>query len=148
MQKNKAIVIDIDGVILDSEIILKEIYDLNLKDDPMWKYFHANCNSSRVTFLSNIFPLLSNIDSSISIVLSTARNECCREGTEERLHKEGIVFTKLYMRPSADYRLSSEIKKEHIEDIQKDFDIIAFIDDDLSNCKMAKDKGILALRRV
>ena len=39
MQKSKAIVIDIDGVILDSNLILKEIYDLKLKGDTMWSYF-------------------------------------------------------------------------------------------------------------
>ena len=28
------------------------------------------------------------------------------------------------------------------------YDIIAFIDDDLANCEMAKELGILALRKV
>lgn len=148
MQKSKAIVVDIDGVILDSDLILKEIYDLKLKGDAMWSYFHSNCNGNRVTFLSNITSLLNSLDSSVTVVLSTSRNECCREGTEKRLHEEGLLYSKLYMRPVNDYRPSSEVKREHLKDIQKSYDVIAFVDDDLSNCQMAKNEGILALRRV
>ena len=92
MQKSKAIVIDIDGVILDSDLILKEIYDLKLKGDAMWSHIHSNCNGDRVTFLSNITSLLSSLDSSVAVVLSTSRNECCREGTEKRLHEEGYDY--------------------------------------------------------
>lgn len=148
MQKSKAIVIDIDGVILDSDLILKEIYDLKLRGDAMWSHFHSNCNGNRVTFLSNITSLLSSLDSSVTVVLSTSRNECCREETEKRLHKEGLSYSELYMRPVNDCRPSSEVKREHLKDIQESYDVIAFIDDDLSNCQMAKDEGLLALRRV
>ena len=148
MQKSKVIVVDIDGVILNSDSILKEIYDLKLRGDAMWSHFHANCNGGRVSFLNNITSLLSSLDSSVEVVLSTSRNECCREETEKRLHEEELSYSKLYMRPANDYRSSSEVKREHLKDIQKDYDVIAFIDDDLSNCQMAKDEGLLALRRV
>ena len=33
-------------------------------------------------------------------------------------------------------------------EIMKEFDVIAFIDDDLQNCEMAKELEILSLRRV
>ena len=44
--------------------------------------------------------------------------------------------------------IASEVKREHLIEIMKEFDIIAFIDDDLQNCEMAKELGILSLRRV
>ena len=64
------------------------------------------------------------------------------------LLKEHIIFDYLYMRTDGDYRPSQEIKKEHLQDIMKHHEVVAFIDDDLSNCEMAKELGMLALRRV
>lgn len=148
MDKEKAIVLDIDGVILDSAIILKEIYNLELRGDEMWSYFHENCNSSRVTFIKSIFPFLNSFKASIYVILSTARNEKCRKGTEERLHNEGFPYDLLYMRKDGDYRPSDEVKKDHLKTISQKFEIVAFIDDDLSNCQMAEREGIFALRKV
>lgn len=146
MTKEKAIVLDIDGVILDSAIILKEIYNLELRGDEMWEYFHKNCNGQKVTFIKNISPFLEALN--VRIILSTARNDKCRQSTEDRLNEEEIPYYSLYMRKDGDYRPSDEVKKEHLQNISKNFDIIAFIDDDLANCQMAKEEGILALRRV
>ena len=149
MCKKLAIVIDIDGVILDSYQVLKDMYHKNLKDDSMWDYFHKNCNDTfQVPFMSNILLLMNALKPEIDIILSTSRNEKCRKQTEERLHREGINYKKLLMRPQEDFRPSPEIKREHIAEILKDYTIIAFVDDDLSNCQMVSTLGILALRRV
>lgn len=148
MTKEKAIILDIDGVLLDSAVILREIYDLKLNGDEMWAYFHEHCNGPKVSSMKNICPLLSSIDRSVRIILSTARNDKCRKSTEERLHKEGFSYDGLYMRANGDYRPSPEVKKDHLRLISQEFDIIAFIDDDLTNCQMAKEEGIFALRKV
>ena len=148
MSKEKAIIIDIDGVILESYPILEEIHKKKLTGDVMWDYFHSNCNNSRVKFMSNISLLLSCLNASVKVVLSTSRNEKCRQSTEERLKVENFNYTTLYMRKEKDERPSPEVKKEHIHEIRQKFDIIAFIDDDLSNCLMAEGEGILALRKV
>ena len=148
MDKEKAIVLDIDGVILDSAIILKEIYNLELRGDDMWSYFHEHCNSSRVSLIKNIYPLLDSFKAHIYVILSTARNDKCRKSTEERLHDEGFPYDFLYMRKDGDYRPSTEVKRDHLRQISQKFDIIAFIDDDLSNCQMAEEEGIFALRKV
>jgi hypothetical protein len=52
------------------------------------------------------------------------------------------------MRRDNDFRPSHEVKKEHLEQIMQEYNIIAFIDDDLSNCQMAKELGIFTLRKV
>jgi hypothetical protein len=148
MGKEKAIVIDIDGVLLDSDPILKEIYNLKLRGDAMWDYFHAHCNGPRVSFLKGIYPLLNSLKGSVYIVLSTSRNECCRADTKARLHTEGFPYDLLYMRKEDDYRPSPEVKKDHLNKVLQKFDIIAFIDDDLANCQMAKEEGIFSLRKV
>ena len=148
MTKRKAVVLDIDGVILKSSIIFKEIYDLQLRGDAVWDYFHEHCNSPRVVVLENIKPFIQSLGKDITVILSTARNEKCREATEKRLHEEGFHYEALYMRSRNDYRLSHEVKKDHLQEISKNYDIVAFVDDELLNCQMAEKEGILALRRV
>ena len=144
-----AIIVDIDGVILDSYQVLKNMLNNQLTGDDKWDYFHENCNDRfQVPLLSNILPFLDAISLDVEIILSTSRNEKCREKTEERLKQEGIEYSRLYMRSIEDFRPSAEVKKEHIEDILKEYYVLAFIDDDLGNCEMAKSFGILALRRI
>lgn len=144
----KAVVIDIDGVILDTEGIIKEIYELKLHGSPMWDHFYANCNGKKALFLQNIIPLLECLKDTVHIFISTARNERVREKTENRLKSEKIPYEKIYMRNIGDFRSSPNVKEDHLDQIQQEYEIIAFIDDDLTNCEMARDKGILALRKV
>lgn len=149
MVKNRAIVIDIDGVILDSYPILEEMLHLKLTGDEKWRYFHEHCNGPKVTFIGDkLLPLLNVLKSSVYIILSTARNELCRESTEARLKKESFPYDFLYMRKENDYRLSPDVKEDHLNEILKSFKIVAFIDDDLSNCEAIHKKGILALRKI
>ena len=57
----KAIILDIDGVILDTKAVLAEILNKNLKGDEMWSYFYENCNSTRVPLMKNILSFLKYI---------------------------------------------------------------------------------------
>ncbi len=144
------VVLDIDNTILDTEFLFREIHNLQLKGDEMWNYFCKNCNSEKVSLMPNAFELTRFITSfsNAYIVFSTARNEKCRQQTLEKLWSYGISFLELYMRPDGDLRPSAEIKREHLIDIMNKYIVNLFIDDDLSNCKMAKELGILALRKV
>lgn len=161
--KPKAIIVDIDGTILDTDILFEEMYEKGIKKADRMKYFYEHCNSERIKakpdvrqFINTIIHAtyevkgdnnLIGIDS-VTLILSTGRDEKCLKETDEKLYKQGIEAYRIYMRKQGDNRPSAEVKKEHIEKIQKEFDIIAFIDDDLSNCEMAKSMGILALRVV
>lgn len=144
---------DIDGVILNSAFIFEEIFQKKLKGDPMWDYFCAHCNSERVQRYENISYFLSAFIllrefTKIKIILLTSRNEKIRKETEEKLNKEWILYDKLYMRKNGDYRESHVLKKEALEEIKKNYNIICFIDDDLNNCNAAKELGIFSLRKV
>ena len=151
--KEKAIVFDIDGVILDTSFLFDEIFRLGLKGDAMWDYFYENCNSEKVQFIKGFEELYITlhslkVDESIKFILLTSRNEKGREGTEKKLRPICGSFDALYMRPEGDYRDSQVLKKETLQQLQKVYDIILFIDDDLKNCEAAKELGIYSLRKV
>lgn len=149
--KRKAIVCDIDGVLLDTQFILNEIRKLGLKGEEKWDYFCKNCNSDRVEVIEttkNFYTTIRYGINDLYCIISTARNEKCSDATLKKLAKEKIIFDRSYWRKSDDLRPACEVKREHLLKIMEEFDVIAFIDDDLQNCKMAKSFGILALRRV
>ena len=148
--KEKAVVLDIDGIILDSSFILKEIHEKGLKGEEKWEYYYSNCNSDRVYVFDSAWELLQTFyDAEMQVLLSTARNERNRDATNQKLwFQHGICYDGLYMREEGDYRPSAEVKREHLQEIMKEYDIVMFVDDDLSNCEMAKEFGILSLRKV
>lgn len=149
MGKQKIAVLDLDGVVLNSRCILDEIHTLGLTGDDMWKYFYTNCNADRVHVIDNALELIQLFyDAGVEIAFSTARNEKCKEETRKKLWQHGITSDLLYMRKDGDLRPSPEVKKEHLEEISKKYDIILFVDDELSNCETAKSMGIMSLRRV
>lgn len=153
MNKKNIIVLDLDGVILDTAFLFEEIFNLGLKGNAMWDYFHANCNTERVNLIphfSNFFLHLYDIrvNSNAEFIILTSRNEKVREETERKLRLEGVFFDKLIMRPENDYREAHILKKEELEALQKEYNIVMFIDDDLKNCEAAKELGIYSLRKV
>lgn len=151
MQKEKTVVFDVDGVLLKTDYIFEEIFKLKLKGDAKWDYFREHCNSERTEPFKDIVNLWYKLAIGYrKVFISTARNEKCREATHTKLWNCGFIIPEecLLMRKDKDYRSAVEVKKEHLFKIMENYDIVAFIDDDLANCEMAKELGILALRRV
>ena len=148
MNKQKAIVLDIDNVVLSSGFILQEIFEQKLKGDAKWDYFYQHCNSDRVKLMSKIIPFIRSFPEDVVTIISTARSERCRRGTAKKLWQYKIGFEEMYMRALDDYRPAEEVKREHLQKIMENYDVICFVDDSLENCEMAKDMGILALRCV
>ena len=146
----RAIVLDLDGVVLNTSHIFKKLYELDLKGDARWDYFHKHCNSDEVELMPGIRQFFSTLynDVPLAIIVSTARNDKIRQETMEKLLKHNIIVDHLYMRKDGDCRPSPEVKKEHLQEIMKEYNITAFIDDDIENCDMAKELGILTLRKV
>ena len=151
--KLKAVVLDIDGVILDTAFLFEEIHSLKLKGDAMWDYFHENCNSDKVHLIEGFYSLYLNlfdmkVHSDVEFILLTSRNEKVRKQTEKKLREESIFYDRLYMRPNTDYREASILKQETLKILQKEYRILLFIDDDLKNCEAAKELGIYTMRKV
>lgn len=145
----RAIVIDIDGVIFDTAFILEEAEHLGLKGNSKWRYFYENCNSDRVDIMPNIKKFLDTFPRDYYyLIISTGRNWKCNVETDKKLISYGIISDRMFMRMDEDLRPAEEVKREHLKTIMKEFEIICFVDDNIENCEMAKDLGILALRRV
>ena len=146
--KKPAIVLDIDDVILNTEYLYKEMLDLGIKKEDRLQYFYQHCNSPRVELIPSTLFFAEEIIDNVIIILSTARNDKYRRATIRKLKSYFFPFAEIYMRKEGDLRSSAEVKKEHLQEIMKDYHILAFIDNDLENCLMAKKMGILALRKV
>ena len=146
------VVLDIDGVILDSAFIFDEIFEKKLKGDEMWDYFHSHCNGERVKLIKSCKGFLGMLylikrHAELDIILLTSRNDKAYKETEKKL-KEFMYYDKLIMRPDGDYRESHVLKKEALEKLQGEYRILLFIDDELKNCEAAKELGIFSLRKV
>ena len=81
------------------------------------------------------------------IVIASGRNEHSRDVTEEWLSEHGIdrtVYEKLYMRKDEDYRPDTQVKREILDEIVKDFGVKPYMvfDDRPSVVKMWRDEGI------
>ena len=144
----KAIVVDIDGVILDSSKVLCEIEKLH--GGEKWNYFNKYCNSDDIKLMPNIKPFIYSFGKDVDVIISTARSEFIRPQTARKLTKHRVYFSDMLMRDYNDYRVAVEVKKDHIKKIRDEFgyEIIAFIDDEIENLNMAKEMGILSLRAV
>ncbi len=157
--KQKAIVLDIDGVIFDSTFLIQEISNKALKGEEMWQYYYANCNSDKVKVKPQIYNILNGFKD-YAFFISTSRNERCRKETEAKLNEAGIFPAKIYMRQESDLQESQELKQQsdlqesqelkqqHLQEIMKEYNIKLFIDDEVANCKMASNLGIFTMRVV
>lgn len=151
MKKPKAIVFDIDGVLLKTDFILKEIEEKGLKGDVKWEYFYEHCNSDRVKAIPNMVELYKAIQTSAYhyiMIICTARNRDNCYALVNKLKQEVIPFDFIYMRKSNDLRSDTDVKRDLLKQIQEQYDIVAFIDDKQENCEMAKSLGIFSLRVV
>lgn len=150
-EKQKAVIFDIDNTILNLQPIFQEIHKLGLKGSKKWQYFYDNCNSDRVKPIKGMLELyrvLRYSPKQVSCILLSARSEKVREQTIGKLMDEQILYDRLYMRKINDFRPAEDVKRDYLVELMEEFNVIAFFDDELSNCKMAKDLGIASLRVV
>ena len=144
--KKKCIICDVDGVLLDVSRIYKEIHKRKLKGEEKWEFFHKYANNPEWAVKNkDIFQIVNGfIDkTNAELFLVTARKECLFYSTLIYLS----MFTPyLIMRKKNDKRPAVELKEEALKEIQKDYDVVLAIDDELQNCLMYKRNGITTLR--
>lgn len=147
----KAVICDIDGVLIDTSLILKHIEDNKLTGDEKWEYFDNNANglkaypNRKMLEIIKLFWL-----KNFKIILLTGRSEKIKEETIKTLNNDFYLLTdckpefEIYMRKEDDYHLEPfEVKQRYLTELKKKYDIYCAFDDDEKNCKMFKENGIL-----
>lgn len=125
----KAVIVDIDGVVLDC---------------PGWtdmEEFYRNLDQcfprTEITLLVNA---LNNFG--VKIIFLTARNEKYCDKTKKQLEEIFTFPIELEMRGISDLREDFEMKKEKALILLDKYEILFAIDDNLKNCDMFEELGI------
>lgn len=153
--REKAVICDIDGVILDSSQVFKEIEEQGLTGDAKWEYFDRHANGLHVYPEKRMIEIIHNFyEKGYKIIFLTARSARIRGKTTSRLFVEFDFFDcpleefDMYMRPEGDYSPSAEVKEKYLKLIKEKYDILCAFDDDDSNCAMFERNNILTFKVV
>lgn len=140
MSKPKCYICDIDGTIADGR------HRQHLL--PHWgKFFGEMHNDGELPVVEVIRWLQTNPDRPVIFV--SGRPEEYRGQTMTWLHEKGIapgLRADLKMRPTGDYRKDSIVKKEILDKIREDWDIILAFDDRQDVVNMWRENGVFCLQ--
>ena len=150
--KQDAVICDIDGVILDSSQVFKEIEELGLTGDAKWEYFNRHANNGANVYWDMVDVIKPFIEMGYKIIFLTARCETIKEETTETVigaFRGAFFYSHEYefvMRPKGVKLPSAEVKEKHLLELKKKYDILCAFDDDESNCEMFRKHNILTFK--
>lgn len=67
-----------------------------------------------------------------SIIIATGRDGCCERQTQNWLRSHGIVWDDFYIREAGDCRKDYIVKEEMLKEMEKKWNIVAWVDDRMS----------------
>lgn len=79
------------------------------------------------------------------VIIATGRENICRKETESWLEEFGIQYNQIYMRGEKDFRPDWLVKQKMAQEICKDYNIVAWIDDRLQVTRHLRMLGIKVL---
>lgn len=148
--KRKAIICDIDLVLLDSwePILIKENAMGRMSDKEAWDLYYNNLDKcKRNEWCYTLIEQLSK-DSGIKILFVTGREERARKDTKAFLNFKTPVDWDLYMRETGCLEPDHDVKRKIIKELMEDYDIMFAIDDRINNCKVYQECGIVPLHVI
>lgn len=152
--KEKAIVVDIDGVLLDVSLLYKEIENLGLEGQAKWNFFHENANNPKYAVKVDKFFNLVNMyaQADYKIIVLTSRRDLIGKSTLHYLLNGDVKLdnlTEMVLRPANKEGTPSYLyKKEEIQKLHKRYDIELIIDDEYANCAIFRQLGFTVLRVI
>ena len=158
--KRKAIIVDIDGCLLDNSKLYLEMEkkfkttDLGKVDSAPYNFFHANCNNADyVSKVPEIFNLVNYYNQNgYAIIILTSRRDLIRKSTLHYLLNGDIKLdnlTEMVLRPANKEGTPSYLyKKEEIQKLHKRYDIELILDDEYANCAIFRQLGFTVLRVI
>lgn len=151
--KHKAIICDIDGVLLDTEHIFDRITQTGLADDNAWEFFNRHANDHDVMADSRVIEILEAFaNKGFKIIFLTARNVVIESQTRAKIDisiaqfADNLFKYQLYMRPYKCKDKSCDVKQRWLNELRQTYDIYCAIDDESENCEMFAKNNILTLK--
>lgn len=151
--KQKAIICDIDGVLLDTEHIFDRITQTGLADDSAWEFFNRHANDHDVIADSRVIDILESFaNKGFRIIFLTARAQEIEAQTKSKIDMsigqfaEKIFPYLLLTRPTKNVDTSDKVKQTWVDLLRERYDIYCAIDDDPKNCEMFAKNKILTLQ--
>lgn len=149
----KAIICDIDGVLLETKHIFEEIEKANLTGASKWDYFNRRANDHDVEVDTRVIEILETFaNQGYKVLFVTARSAEIWKQTRAKIdmaigqYAQNIFEYSLAMRGTDDFNASDCVKAELLQQIQEKYDVLFAIDDDKSNCDMFRKNNILTLQ--
>jgi hypothetical protein len=137
VEPGAAVVVDIDGVLSDAAS--RQHYLESPRRD--WDAFFAACGDDEV--IDEVRVLLALLDPELRVVLLTARPERVHHLTEAWLHRYGIRWDVLLMRPWGDHEWARDFKQSCVWELRRyGFDLRLAMEDDRRNVAMFRAEGI------
>jgi len=151
--KQKAIICDIDGVLLDTEHIFERIETAQLTGRDKWDYFNRHANEHDVVADSRVIEILEAFsERGFRIIFLTARMNEIESETKAKidasigLYAEKIFPYLILTRPTKNVEPSNKVKEVWVELLREKYDIFCAIDDDPENCEMFAKQNILTMQ--
>lgn len=149
----KAIICDIDGVLLETKHIFEEIEKANLTGASKWDYFNRRANDHDVEVDTRVIEILETFaNQGYKVLFVTARSAEIWKQTRAKIdmaigqYAQNIFEYSLAMRGTDDFNASDCVKAELLQQIQEKYDVLFAIDDDKSNCDMFRKNNVLTLQ--
>lgn len=152
--KEKAIVVDIDGVLLDVSLLYKEIENLGLEGQDKWNFFHENANNPKYAVKVDKFFNLVNMyaQAGYKIIVLTSRRDLIGKLTLHYLLNGDVKLdnlTEMVLRPANKEGTPSYLyKKEEIQKLHKRYNIELILDDEYANCAIFRQLDFTVLRVI
>lgn len=148
INKPLAVIFDIDGVLVDSSYIEKQARKSKVN---VYDYFKTHLEESSKYGnkpITDMFESYCN-NPGYKVFIITSRLESIRKETEYQLKLiSNCRYDGLFMREDDDFKQSQEIKKEHLKELQKNFNVVLVIDDEDSNIRMYRRNGVKYVIKV
>lgn len=153
--KQKAIICDIDGVLLDTKQIFEHIETAQLNGAEKWNYFNRHANDDEIVADEKIIKLLELFaDKDFRIIFLSARMNEIESQTRAKIdasigqHSNKIFIYMLLTRPQGNKAKSAEVKQMWVNLLKSKYDIYCAIDDEPDNCEMYAKNGILTMHVI
>jgi hypothetical protein len=136
----RAVVFDLDGVLSDAAN--RQHFLKGPRRD--WHAFFESCGEDPL--VEEVANLLALLDSSLAIVLLTARPSRVQPQTLDWLARLKLRWDLLVMRPRSDQMSALEFKRKSVRELRdRHFELLLSFEDDRRNVAMFREEGVPAV---